>query len=555
MFLFVLGGSFLLPLSLCAVTSLPGNAKYYPLLLNNNFDFLQKPICVENWGPEVTCTKHYLPNEEPTQHHIERPEILPEEMMPDPTHEVEEEDDNNNYESIVNEEDGRRYITNPTKPQYRLFSKLHLTFPNGKKCGGSGTLISSSHLLTAAHNVFNKKVGGHVTDISVIPAMADGQAPYGEIKGIGYYIHDDWVDADWEQKGKPEPEFDIALVVLDRPIGDVVGYSGIAACGDATLQGRFVKLVGYPGDKGGKQMWKMSNSFKNITPTRLFYDIDTYDGQSGSGIRFNDKGFPFNKYLIGVHTNGQARRGAKTGNKGVRISNNKFDMLVNWLTHSGEVKPKTVSSTAGEPMEVDKSINLKSQNIGVREARYINTLLLSKSLTNELHLHDNVLKNDGIKTIIPGLSGITALTHLDLSSNQIGDSGATSLAPALQNMKVLSWFNLGNNKIGNLGISNIALNLNTDRLTYLDLHGNRQIGDEGIKELTTALQKSAHSLKTLELFDTRIGNLGANYIASLIRETPNINRVGLYRTSIGPNGKNILAQAMGDKSNSLLLDN
>ncbi|MBO1920070.1 hypothetical protein J4710_11475 [Staphylococcus xylosus] len=60
-----------------------------------------------------------------------------------------------------------------------------------------------------------------------------------------------------------------------------------------------IETAGYPADKGGWTLYK-GNSLLKITNFNVYYDIDTYGGQSGSPVWNRDK------KIIGVHTYGSS---------------------------------------------------------------------------------------------------------------------------------------------------------------------------------------------------------------------------------------------------------
>jgi V8-like Glu-specific endopeptidase len=76
-------------------------------------------------------------------------------------------------------------------------------------------------------------------------------------------------------------ENDIGCVQLSSPIGDTTGVFKVKSATDAELRDQLVNPV----DKnlGTMQYWH-ANRIKAVTSNRVFYDIDTYGGQSGSNL-------------------------------------------------------------------------------------------------------------------------------------------------------------------------------------------------------------------------------------------------------------------------------
>src|SRR5204862_7892802 len=83
-----------------------------------------------------------------------------------------------------------------------------------------------------------------------------------------------------------EPDFDYAAIHLGddaKAITDVTGWFSTAVLNDAGLLGERVNVAGYPGDKdGGRTQWFHGKQILRVTENRVFYDVDTYGGQSGA---------------------------------------------------------------------------------------------------------------------------------------------------------------------------------------------------------------------------------------------------------------------------------
>jgi hypothetical protein len=114
------------------------------------------------------------------------------------------------------------------------------------------------------------------------------------------------------------------MVILDRPIGHQTGWAGLFSSVDNNnLQNNPIHVSGYPGDKGSTELWTMSHSIKNLEDQKITYDIDTYPGQSGSGVWMQRQG---GYYVIGVHAYGDDQ-----GNYATRLSRAKMNQLAKWM--------------------------------------------------------------------------------------------------------------------------------------------------------------------------------------------------------------------------------
>lgn len=219
-------------------------------------------------------------------------------------------------ESVIGP-DGRVLITNTAIYPWRAQAKLFVTFPNGKTSGCSGTLIQAKYLLTAGHCVHNKSYGGWYTKIEVVPGLNDTYKPYGSAFATYARTYQGWIN-------NQNSNFDMALVTLDRNIGSTTGWLGYNYY--STINGVTGNIAGYPGDKGGLKLYYHSGSISSSTAQRVSYSIDTYPGQSGSGVyRITDG----KRYVFAVHTNGTTA--GVTTNSGTRLDSAKVGNITSWI--------------------------------------------------------------------------------------------------------------------------------------------------------------------------------------------------------------------------------
>lgn len=248
--------------------------------------------------------------------------------------------------------DGRTRIVNTSEWPYSSFTKLDLVFSDGwgifpttAQYTGSGTIIGPHHILTCAHNVYNQEDKKYVSSISVVPALNDNYAPFGEIKVTRFYLFKKYVQH--EQNKNLTIDLDIALLILDKSIGMYTGWAGISTDSDENLKYNYVKdgffenaykvnITGYPGDKGHNQMWTMSHKLQDLNKERFEYLIDTNPGQSGSPIWVSKNGGPV---ILGVHTHGGGLQQQNDGaNSGVRLSKIKVtDLIIPYIMNTYEL--------------------------------------------------------------------------------------------------------------------------------------------------------------------------------------------------------------------------
>jgi len=122
---------------------------------------------------------------------------------------------------------------------------------NGVQYSASGVLVDPLHVLTAGHCVHEGNGGDSVSSIVVVPGYADGAKPYGDARGVSFLV---W--SGWTLYGQVDD--DIAVIELDRPIGALAGWHGLASNDSPYFytENEFW-MVGFPGE----YMWYCHGNF------------------------------------------------------------------------------------------------------------------------------------------------------------------------------------------------------------------------------------------------------------------------------------------------------
>jgi V8-like Glu-specific endopeptidase len=127
-------------------------------------------------------------------------------------------------------------------------------------------------------------------------------------------VHDNWRSG--------QLDFDYGVIVLPEavdPIGARTGQFAYAHYEDADLNGSTPILSGYPDDQIEGTQWFEQNQIQELTDRRVFYDIFTAGGQSGSPVFFRDSG---DDIACAIHNWGDT-----SFNSGVRINPEVMDQL------------------------------------------------------------------------------------------------------------------------------------------------------------------------------------------------------------------------------------
>lgn len=230
--------------------------------------------------------------------------------------------------------DERVRISDTDKLPWRMIAALSLKPkpPFTSSFIGTGWFIGPKTLLTAGHCVFSESdFGGWIGSIDVSPGRNDAKFPYGTVTATRFSAAQIWQDS-------PDPDYDIGCIHLDQPLGDAVGYFKIASLSDKDLEGALLNVSGYPGDRGdGEQQFFHANRVLRTSARRVFYDIDTYGGQSGSPV-WHQAAPGAEPVAIGIHAYGVGGTPGSwgiTANSGPRLIPEVVDMIKEWLKADG----------------------------------------------------------------------------------------------------------------------------------------------------------------------------------------------------------------------------
>lgn len=240
------------------------------------------------------------------------------------------------FETVIGQDERVRVLDTDLAP-WRMICALRMRGPNGAGAIGTGWFIGPRTVLTAGHCVFSKYFfDGWADVIEVIPGRngpgsgADAM-PYGSVASKRFSSLDRWVDGE-------DADFDIGCIHLPDPLGDKVGWLAVGALPAGQLESYLVNISGYPADRGaGAEQYHATNRIVRVSERRIFYEADTYGGQSGAPVWIHEteQSPPL---AVGVHAYGVGGTPADLGitaNSAPRIIPEVLDRLTGWVEQDG----------------------------------------------------------------------------------------------------------------------------------------------------------------------------------------------------------------------------
>lgn len=216
--------------------------------------------------------------------------------------------------------DDRVQITNTSVYPWRVHASLSITAADGSRWTGTGWFIGPHTLMTAGHVVYIKNSGvpgrdGWVRSIDVMPGRNGSSLPYGTVRSTNFRSVTGWTSSG-------DQNFDYGAIILPTELGNTTGWFGFGVYSDADLLASTGNISGYPGDKPAGTQWYDARKIASVNSRKVYYDIDTFGGQSGSAVYRIIGG---NRYGIAIHA-----YGGTTTNSGTRIVKPVFDNMVAW---------------------------------------------------------------------------------------------------------------------------------------------------------------------------------------------------------------------------------
>lgn len=194
-------------------------------------------------------------------------------------------------ESIIGPTDDRRIQVNTGIPPWRMICSLVIESTRGS-FRGTGWLAGPSLVMTAGHCVYSlARFGGWARRVTVTPGRSGRGAPFGSLTETRLSCSRAWLSED--------KAFDVGCIHLSQPLGTRLGWFGHAAPGN--LAGAGAVVAGYPEFAGSyDNLLTEEGPVHTAQQGRLFYGVDTTDGQSGAPVWLAGSAGP--PTVVAIHT-------------------------------------------------------------------------------------------------------------------------------------------------------------------------------------------------------------------------------------------------------------
>lgn len=221
--------------------------------------------------------------------------------------------------NIIFGTDTRVRVTPTTSFPATATVQLTGTFPDGWVGGCSGSMIRGKYVLTAGHCVFDASHGGWATSITAAAGRDIGNpgitATATKLRSV----------TGWTSDGNND--YDYGLITLSKDIGAQTGTYCMGSYSDSTVGSAYAYIYGYPADKAANTQWGSGGPIEDYDSTMLYYDIDTFNGMSGSGVYRFSNGV---RCVFGIHTGASSYWG-ESYNTATRINNDRYNLILSWM--------------------------------------------------------------------------------------------------------------------------------------------------------------------------------------------------------------------------------
>ncbi len=176
--------------------------------------------------------------------------------------------------------DDRFQVQDASAYPWRCIGQIRATW-DAQTFTGTGALVGPDQVLTAAHCVYRAELGGWARTVTFTPARQGRSQPFGSAGAAHFAMPRGYAERQAER-------YDVALITLTQPIGDVAGWLPVASeTAGGMGEGATLYSAGYPADMAGGAMYSVAGSLAAVQSSRpglWTIDLDAAVGQSGSPI-------------------------------------------------------------------------------------------------------------------------------------------------------------------------------------------------------------------------------------------------------------------------------
>jgi V8-like Glu-specific endopeptidase len=177
-------------------------------------------------------------------------------------------------------EDDDVQVDDTTAYPQRTACRLAMRTQNGGMASCSGVLVGPHHVLTAGHCVYQTEMGGWMDEIWVTPAYDQGDVPFATAiterihLAEGWILYENWL-------------YDMALIGIDRDLGDVAGYLAFEYADDPSIWvDTLAEMNHYSSAPIGdtETMFHSEDLIVHATEYAFGHYLDGAPGSSGAGF-------------------------------------------------------------------------------------------------------------------------------------------------------------------------------------------------------------------------------------------------------------------------------